>query len=230
MAMAFLNRLKLLFKELGAVATPLYLADHALRRMAPRSKIVYYRFLAQPLLDQPRVPSARGRALAFRLLRGVEPELAELNRPHEIINQRFARGAQCLLATKGQRVVGCIWFIHQAYLEDEVRVKYVLPADGHCVWDFDVYVAPSERLGWLFAKQWDAFDALLRPSGVRYSVSRINAFNRRSLDSHKRLGASDCGWALFLCLGSQQCMLSSLHPYLAWGGLPQVHVNPRDLP
>ena len=223
-----LNRLKLLFRELGTIAALLYLADHVLRRMGPRCKLVYYRFLAQPLREHPRLPSNRGKAFAFQLLHSFEPALTALDRPPEVISQRFARGAHCLLAKKQDSVVGCIWFMHQAYLEDEVRAQYVLPADGYSVWDFDVYVAPSERLGWLFVKQWDAFDALLRPSGVRYSISRINAFNQRSLDSHKRLGASDCGWALFLCLGGQQWMVSSLHPYVAWGGRPQLHVCPRD--
>ncbi len=224
MAIAPLHRLKLLFQELGLAATLLYALDRVLRRI--HSRIVYYRFLAQPLRARPRLGAQRGKGFDFQLLQQAEPALAELDRPPEIIAWRFAQGAQCLLARKSQQVVGCIWFMQQAYLEDEVRVCYVLPRDGHCVWDFDVFVAPSERLGWLFAKQWDVFDALLHPRGVRYSVSRINAFNQRSLGSHLRLGGTDCGWALFLCLGPLQCMLSNLRPFVALGGRPQLHIRP----
>jgi hypothetical protein len=110
---------------------------------------------------------------------------------------------------------------------NEVRVDYLLPQDGCCVWDFDVFVAESERLGFLFAKQWDAFDALLKPQGIRYTVSRINAFNQRSMASHRRLGAQDCGWALFLRLGPFQGMLSNQRPFIAFGGRPKLHVGPK---
>ena len=224
---ALLQRLKPVVRELGPMAAILYGLDRWLRRISSRSKIVYYRFLAQPLRDQPRLPPGRGIGYEFRLLNKDEPVLDALDRPRHVINQRFAQGAQCLLATKNQEVAGYIWFLHQTYLEDEVRAQYVLPTEGRCVWDFDVYVAPSERLGWLFAKQWDVLDALLQPRGVRYSFSRINAFNQRSLASHRRLGAVDCGWAVFLCVGNGQLMLSNMHPYLAWGGLPRLHVRPK---
>lgn len=220
-------RLKLLIRELGVIAAMLYAVDRLLRLASPHSKIVCYRLVAQPLRAQPRLEPNRGKAFNFRLLDKAEPVLAALDRPPEVIARRFAQGAQCLMATRNQALVGCIWFVRQAYLEDEVRVDYVLPPQGHCVWDFDVFVAPSERLGLLFAKQWDVFDALLLPSGVRYSVSRINAFNQRSLASHLRLGAHDCGWAVFLCLGPLQWMLSSVSPYVAWGGRPQLHIQPE---
>lgn len=226
MAIAPLQRLTLLVRELGAMTTVLYAVDRLLRRFGPHGRLVYYRFVAQPLREQPRLPPQRGKGFGFHLLRQAEPALAALDRPPEVIAQRFAQGAQCLMATRNQALVGCIWFVRQAYLEDEVRVDYLLPPQGHCVWDFDVFVEPGERLGLLFAKQWDAFDALLQPSGVRYTVSRINAFNRRSLASHLRLGAHDCGWAVFLCLGPLQWMFSSLFPYVAWGGRPQLHVQP----
>jgi hypothetical protein len=221
------QRLKLLIRELGVIAAMLYAVDRLLRLASPHSRIVYYRLVAQPLREQPRLAPNRGKAFNFRLLHSVDPMLADLDRPPQVIAQRFTQGAQCLLSTKGEAVVGCIWFVQKVYLEDEVRVDYLLPPEGDCVWDFDVFVAPSERLGVLFAKQWDAFDALLQPRGVRYSVSRINAFNQRSLASHLRLGAQNCGWALFLCLGPLQWMISSVHPYVAWGGRPRLHIRPE---
>jgi hypothetical protein len=228
MTIKSLQRLQLLVRELGTLTAVLYAVDQLLRRFSPRCKLVYYRFVAQPLRDQPRLAPHRGKGFEFQLLHRVEPTLAALDRPPEVIYRRFAQGAQCLLSTKQQTVVGCIWFMHQAYLEDEVRVEYVLPSNGHCVWDFDVFVEPNERLGWLFAKQWDAFDQLLQPLGVRYSVSRISAFNQRSLASHLSLGAHPCGRALFLCLGPIQWMVASVYPYLAWGGRPRLSIHPQN--
>ncbi len=222
MAIPFWHRLRTLVRELGVTTAMVYLLDRLLRGIHPGSHISYYRFVAQPLRQTPRLPAHRGKGFAFGLLQEVAPVLAALGRPAQVLAARFAQGAQCLVASKGQDLAGCIWFVPGVYHEDEVRVDYVLPATGECVWDFDVFVAPSERLGFLFARQWDAFDALLYPLGVRYSVSRINAFNQRSLASHLGLGARDCGWALFVCLGRLQWMLSSLPPYVALGGRPQL--------
>ncbi len=128
-----------------------------------------------------------------------------------------------------ERLVGCIWFVREHYVEDEVRADYWLPTDGSCVWDFDVFVAESERLGFLFAKLCDTLDARLRAQGVTSTVSRINGFNQRSLASHRSLGAADCGWALFLRLGLLEVMLSSLRPHFR-GGLrkrPALWLAPR---
>jgi hypothetical protein len=160
----------------------------------------------------------------------MDPALAVLGRPSAVLAERFAQGAQCLLATREQALVGCIWCVRGVYREDEVRVDYVLPPTGDCVWDFDVFVAPGERLGFLFARQWDVFDAGLRAQGLRYSISRINAFNQRSLASHRALGARDCGWALFVCLGPAQLMLSDQAPYVALGGRPRLQIHPAAHP
>ena len=226
----FWQRMRPLIRELGVSTAFLYLLDRLLRRISNTCGLYYYLFVAQPLADQPRLPPTRGKSFTFRLLQAPEPVLNRLDRPTTVINQRFVQGAQCLVATKNDVLVGCIWFIRDAYLEDEVRVDYLLPPDGHCVWDFDVFVAESERLGFLFAKQWDAFDALLKPQGIRYTVSRINAFNQRSIASHRSLGAKDCGRALFLRLGQFQWMLSSQRPFIAFGGRPELHIGPKGAP
>lgn len=224
------QRIHLLVRELGASAALIYLLDRLLRRISSTCGLYYYIFVAQPLAAKPRLPPTRGKAFIFRLLQAPEPILESLDRPMAVIHQRFTQGAQCLLATKNEELVGCIWFVRGAYIEDEVRVDYLLPPDGRCVWDFDVFVTESERLGFLFAKQWDAFDSLLKPQGVRYTVSRINAFNQRSIASHRSLGAQDCGRALFLRLRRFQWMLSSQRPYIAFGGRPKLHIGPKGAP
>ena len=225
-----LQRIQRLVRELGVSTTFLYLVDRLLRRVSGHCGFNYYIFMAQPLAERPRLPPARGRAFRFRLLKGHDAILDGLERPDNAIPQRFSQGAQCLLATKGDgdTVVGCIWFVRRVYAEDEVDVDYLLPEDDSCVWDFDVYVAASERLGFLFAKQWDTFDALLRPQGVRYTVSRINAFNRRSMSSHRSMGAQDFGWVLILKLGWFQWMVSNQSPFMAFGGRPKMRLNPAD--
>ena len=230
MMLSVWQRLNFLVRELGVSTALLYLLDRLFRRISSTCGLYYYLFVAQPLAAQPRLPPTRGKSFTFRLLQAPEPVLNRLDRPTAVINERFIQGAQCLVATKNDLLVGCIWFIRGAYLEDEVRVDYLLPPDSHCVWDFDVFVAESERLGFLFAKQWDAFDALLKPQGIRYTVSRINAFNQRSIASHRSLGAKDCGRALFLRLGQFQWMLSSQRPFIAFGGRPELHIGPKGAP
>lgn len=217
------QRIRQGLREQGFAGTALLAADRLVRRLQAGSGVVCYRLLAQPLLAQPRLPAHRGQHFAFRLLQQAEPVLAALGRPDAVIAQRFAQGAHCLLATRGPALAGCIWFVHGRYREDEVRVDYTLAPD--CVWDFDVYVAPAERLGFLFARQWDALDALLRPGGTRYSVSRVNVLNQHSLASHRSLGARELGGALFVCLGRRQLMLSSLPPYVGVGGRPCLHLR-----
>lgn len=215
-----------LVRELGFFTAWLYVVDRILRRLHPACGLHFYRFMAQPLRAQPRAPSARGRAFAFRVVQSPEPVLAGLARPQAVIEQRFSQGARCLVATRDQALAGCIWFVRDRYAEDEVRVDYILPANGCCVWDFDVYVAESLRLGVLFTKLWDTFDAVMLPDGVRYCVSRINAFNQRSMGSHQSMGATACGWAIFLHVGAAQWMVSGQHPYIALGGRPRLLIAP----
>lgn len=228
MILTALRRFRLLVQEFGAVTAFLYIIDRSLRGISSRHCLYYYQFVMQPLADHPRLPPARGKAFAFRLLQTYDPILSGLDRPLAVIHERFSRGAQCLVATRNDALVGCIWFVRGAYAEDEASVDYLLPEDGCCVWDFDVFVAEQERLGFLFAKQWDAFDALLKSQGTSCTVSRINAFNQRSIASHRSLGARECGWALFLRIGSKQMMVSSESPFVAFGGRPTLRVGPKN--
>jgi hypothetical protein len=224
------QHLTALTRELGVLNAGLYLFDRVLRRLGREAGLYHYVFVAQPLSMQPRLLPARGKSFSFHCLTQASSLLDTLERPASIIHSRFDQGAECLAATRNGALVGCIWFARRRYAEDEVRVDYVLPDAGTCVWDFDVHVAPSERLGFLFARQWDAFDALLKPQGVNYSVSRINAFNQRSLASHRSLGAQDCGRALFFRWGACQLMLASMRPFVAIGGRPQLRIEPRPTP
>ena len=216
-----------LVRELGLGTSILYLLSRLLQRISSNGCLYYYLFVAQPLTEKPRLPVTRGKAFVFRLMLGSDLVLESLDRPPKVIRERIQRGAKCLAAFKNEALVGWIWFIHECYLEDEVRVKYVLPRDGGCVWDFDVFVSESERLGFLFAKQWDAFDSMLKPQGVHHTLSRINAFNQRSIASHRSLGAKVCGRALFVRIGPLQWMLASRRPFISFGGIPTLRLSPK---
>lgn len=188
-------------------ASTLYLLDKLLRRL-PACRLPTYRFFVQALADKARLPAGRGKAYVTRWLTLDDPVLSQLGRPATVIAERFAQGAQCLVATRDGRLAGCIWFVRACYHEDEVRVDFRLP-DPQAVWDFDVFVADGERMGFLFARLWDEFDTHLRTARVAYSVSRISAYNAPSLSAHQRLGAQAYGWATFLCVGPMQFMVAS---------------------
>jgi hypothetical protein len=82
--------------------------------------------------------------------------------------------------------------ILQAYLADPETIRrrrcagaICAPPSGKAVWDFDVYVVPAYRLGYTFLKLWDTANAHLRSLGVRWTLSRISAFNAGSLSSQQ---------------------------------------------
>lgn len=226
------GRFRTTYRQLGFARTMTYTADRLLRALSPAYGLYLYQFVAQPLADRPRLPPTRGKAFSFRLLDAPEPLLDALGRPAAVIAQRFAQGTRCLAALKEERLVGCIWFARKHFMEDEVRIDYQLPPDGSCVWDFDVFVTESERAGFLFPKLWDAFDGQLKADGVILTLSRINSLNQHSLASHRRLGASDCGWAMILRLKSFELMVSDLAPYLTAGTRKRqpLQIAPRRHP
>ena len=112
------HRLFTLIRELGSMTAHLYLLDRALRRLSHRCGFFFYQFLAQPVHDRPRLPPARGRAYSFRFIQTADPALIGPGRPSAVISRCFSQGAQCLLASKNETFVGCIWFVSRVYIED----------------------------------------------------------------------------------------------------------------
>ena len=115
-------------------------------------------------------------------------------------------------------LAGFLWLASGIYEEDEVRCRYQLANPTETVWDFDVYVEPRFRLGRTFARLWDAANEDLRQRCIRWSISRISAFNPASLAAHARLGALPLGHASFLCLGRLQLAFlpDRWKPQLSW--------------
>jgi hypothetical protein len=135
-------------------------------------------------------------------------------RPEPVIRQRFKSGSVCHCALVNGEFAGFIWIKTDEYEEDEVRCTYVLQAPRESVWDFDVYIEPRFRLSRTLARLWQAVDADLQDRGIRWTFSRISAFNAESLAAHANLGIVECHSATFLVVGKFQLSFLSQRPYV----------------
>jgi len=198
--------------QLGSLNAVLY----ALSRLVDKASggrwaLHRYHFVAQYVGDTPLSP-ARGLDIDIRMPGAADALPDHYPRPAAVVRERYAQGALSLAAWRNGRLAGFLWLIMDAYREDEVRVHYRLASSRAC-WDFDVWVRPEERLGWVFRRLWEAARRHLRQHGVRWSCSRISAFNPGSLRAHAQIGTVRLGGALFLRCGAWQWMVASLAPY-----------------
>lgn len=196
-------------------------------------KLDRYYLVAQPVAGASLLPPGRGKKIEVRLIH-EQNEIAEQSpRPAGVIQARFEQGAKCLAAFKEERFIGFLWLLIGGYQEDEVRARYIpLPA-GRTAWDFDVYVAPDFRLGLTFPRLWDEANRMLNKKGVRWTCSRISAFNVGSLESHARLGTVSLGSAIFFCAGGWQITVASIAPFFHLsthsGSFPEFRLNTQGL-
>lgn len=202
-------------RELGPLAGSLFAVKRLLEGVsAGRVRVHAYHLVAQPVKEAPMLGPRRGRSIEVREVDEAEVVSLPVPRPGAVISDRFRQGARCLAAYADGKFVGFLWYLVGPYEEDEVRCRFVpLPA-GQASWDFDVYVDPSARLGLAFARLWDEANARLSSRGIRWSLSRISAFNAGSLAAHGRLGLARVASAVFLCAGSLQVTFASVRPFL----------------
>lgn len=211
--------------QLGALNGALYLMSRALERLTRgRCRVIKYCFVAQPVADEPLVQARSDGVLDIVRVDASHPLVEAFPRPAQVIRDRYSQGAVCLSLLRKGEFAGFLWLVHERYDEDEVRCRFILQPAALAVWDFDVFVDARYRLGRGFARLWEAAYGYMRDHGVRWSISRISAFNPGSLRSHQRLGATCIGWALFLVAGSSQMMLSSRPPYV------HLSANPANRP
>ncbi|NYE60121.1 GNAT superfamily N-acetyltransferase [Duganella sp. 1224] len=207
------KRLRLTLAQLGWLNTALYLLARGLERASGGRWALYrYLFVAQHVSDAPLSPM-RGADIDIRSPGAGAPLPEDYPRPASVVRGRYAQGARTLTAWRAGRLAGFLWMIPRAYQEDEVRVRYRLASAG-ASWDFDVWVRPEERLGWVFRRLWEAARQQLRAQGVRWTCSRISAFNPASLRAHAHIGVVRLGHAVFLRCGRWQWMMCSLRPYV----------------
>lgn len=204
--------LRLSLAQLGWFNTALYALARALERLSSgRWALFRYYFVAQYVSDTPLTPM-RGADIDISPLAADDALPAGYPRPAAVVRGRYAQGAQTLAAWRNGQLAGFLWMIAGAYQEDEVRVRYRLPS-ARAGWDFDIWVRPEERLGWVFRRLWEAARQHLRQRGVRWTCSRISAFNPASLRAHAHIGTVRLGHAVFLRCGAWQWMFASLRPY-----------------
>lgn len=208
-------------RSLGWADTSWFIADSLLRRMSFGSaRLIKYYFVAQPVSHT--APSAP--RTASGTLISVTDHLTEVvrqaERPERTLQERFTQRARCVVAERDGELAGFIWLCPEHYREDEVRCVYRWIPVREARWDFDVFVAPPFRMGRLFARLWGRAHALLAAENVKWTLSRINAFNAGSLAAHRKLGAVQMATGWFLVIGRLQLTFTSLAPY--W------HVSLRD--
>lgn len=202
------------FRRLPPLDAMLYLTGRALAAATfGHCRLVKYYFMAQPIAPGGAGADRRG-AIAVRIVAPDDPVVKRFPRPPQIIARRFAAGAQAFVAEIHGRFAGFLWLQQWSYDEDEVRCRYVPWPPQHTVWDFDVHVEPEFRMGRAFSKLWDAANRHLRERGVRWSMSRISAFNPESLRAHARLGSAPIGSAVFVTLGPWQAAWLSEKPFI----------------
>lgn len=227
-----LSSLKSAIGDFGLVNGSLYLFGRAIERIsAGRSCLIRYYIVAQPV-PNPFVAVCRPSATEkVEKITGSEPIVGVFPRPTEVLKSRFERGHVCLVAVSKGNFAGFLWFAQDFYEEDEVHCRFVLSKADSSVWDYDVHVEPRFRLGRTFARLWDAANERLAASAVKWSFSRISAFNSQSLQSHRRLGIRILETLTFICIGPLQVTLLSCKPFinLSWNGAgrPIVRVSLR---
>lgn len=219
-------------RDLGIRNGGLYLLGRAMQKLSRGScRLIRYYVVAQPVPADYAPVCKPSDTDMVAVARSADPVTSFFPRPSHVIESRFARQHTCLVATSKGGFSGFLWYANVYYEEDEVHCRFVIDQPGEGVWDYDVYVEPRFRLGRTFARLWDAANMRLSEQGVKWSFSRISAFNSQSLQSHKRMGFHVLAGLNFFCLGPLQLMISSCSPFIniSWNGMgrPVIHVKTK---
>lgn len=210
-----ISKFRKTLSDMGLAIGLLYLFSRSLEAVSRGwIRLIAYHLVAQPVSEQSSLPERRGRTIDVREIRAEEAFDLPVSRPREVLEARFAQNARCLMASAKGRFLGFLWFVHGPYEEDEVRCLFVPEPANEVAWDFDVFVDPSARLGFAFLRLWDAANVRLSSQGVKWSISRISAFNLSSLASHRRMGLKTIATAAFFCAGPLQLLVATHRPYL----------------
>jgi hypothetical protein len=202
---------------MSAVAT-------ALRRFCPFFSLAKYYVVAQPVAGARLLPEKRGKSILVLQIDHDHPLIARLPRPRDEIVRRFAGKALCFLATREDRIIGHLWITQSPYREPVHRCEFAVRPHGRTAWDFDMWIAPEERLGLAFARLWDQCNSYLREQGVTWTCSRVSAFNPASLKAHERLGMRVMHSLFYLGAGPVDLLIADVAPFIA------LSFSPRTFP
>jgi hypothetical protein len=209
------ERLESAIGKLGIKNGLLYLLGRVLQRISNGHwRLIRYYIVAQPV-PSPLVPKCAPtpRSTVERAL-SIDDICCSFPRPKDVIESRFSRGHTVLVAKVKGRFAGYLWYARGFYEEDEVRCRFILADPAASAWDFDVYVEPQLRMGRTLARLWDAANESYAKAGVRWSFSRISAFNESSLSAHGHLGILKIDTLTFACFGNTQFTFTSGAPYV----------------
>jgi hypothetical protein len=219
-----LIRPKSVVAGLGWFTGTLYVVAIALRRFCPFISIEQYYVVAQPVTARRLLPEKRGKGILVLQIERDHPLIPQLQRPRDEIVRRFAGGAVCFVATREDRIIGHLWVTQSPYREPVHRCKFSPQPPGRTAWDFDMWIAPDERLGLAFARLWDQCNSYLRERGVTWTCSRVSAFNPASLKAHERLGMRVMHSLIYLGAGPVELLIADVAPFLA------LSFSPRTFP
>ena len=204
--------------EMGRCNAFYYFLGRFLQRLSRnRAGVVRYYFVAQPIPEKETAPLRPSAASSIRQVGQADPIVSHFPRPAPVIAHRFADENLCFVAEHKERFAGFIWFARDAYEEDEARCRYVLERPDLTVWDYDVYIEPEFRIGRTFSRLWETANQALSAQGIRWSLSRISAFNTASLAVHSRLGIRKLGTGTFIILWAVQIALFDRAPFVHIG-------------
>ena len=148
-------------RTLGWADTLWFIVDTLLRRMSfGLARLVKYYFVAQPVAT-PTIQTSRRGAVRMYVTDVVDDIVRQAPRPEQILQRRLAQQARCVVAERDGALAGFIWRRPDRYREDTLRCEYRWAPTPSAMWDFDVFIAPSHRMGLLFARLWARTHALL---------------------------------------------------------------------
>lgn len=211
---ALTTKTRATFGELGLLNTALYSVDRLFVGLKTGIRLFRYYLVAQPVPPETDQPVGRAWSMTIREINRSDRALTAIPVTPEVLDYRFSQAATCLGAFKGEELVAYLWLCLGPYEEDEVRCRFVPGPKGKVAWDFDVYVMPEHRLSRAFAFLWREANAYLRARGIAWTISRISAFNPGSLASHRRMGASRLGSAIFVRRKNLQLLIANVKPYI----------------
>ena len=162
------------------------LMSYAAARFAARAGMVGYNrysLVAVPVAGMPKMP----RGFRVEVLDAASLAQHKIDVSSEVQATRFAQGLVCLGAFNAKNdLVGVNWVGCGPFVEDEVHVRFSVPANAG--WDTGLWVRPEHRLGRGFAALWAGTADWLQGQGLSWSISRIADYNLPSILSHKRMG------------------------------------------
>lgn len=208
------TKIKQPFVDFGVTTAMLYLCQRVLARLPVSLSVMKYYLVAQPVPPAPK--RVRPHQLRIEHITRQRYKTNWFPRPQAAINARFDQNTDCFVAFNGDEPLACLWLkVNGDFVEDTVRCRFRPLPVAHTAWDFDVFVHPEHRLGRTFLHLWNHTFEWMREREIQWTMSRIDAFNLASINSHKRLGAVVTDSIVFWTWGRLQLAVSSQSPRLS---------------